>query len=131
MEKQPVEHILLVEDSQVQGLRLKKVLEAEKLHVDWVYDGLDALSTLQNFQYDLIILDVELPVLDGYETCRRLKNNSETANIPVIILTRRNRLFDTLTGLDAGAIDYIPKDIFAEASLIGKIRQINKSNGQN
>ncbi len=126
MKEQRIHHILLVEDSQVQGLKLKKVLETEGLAVDWVKDSPEALEKTDQCDYDLIVLDVELPTFNGYETCRRLKTNSDTADIPVIIFTRRDRPFDALTGLDAGAIDYIPKDPLAEATLVGTIRQMNK-----
>lgn len=130
MKKPYIDHILLVEDSQVQGLKLKQMLEAEGLTVDWVNDGQEALNSLQHCHYDLVVLDVELPTLNGYETCRRLKVNSDTADIPVIIFSHRDRLFDTLTGLDAGAIEYIPKDNFAAATLIGTIRHMNHQNGR-
>ena len=124
--KQRVHHILLVEDSLVQALRLKIVLEVEGLAVSIVSDGPEAIEQAQERDFDLIVLDVELPTLNGYETCRRLKDNPATANIPVIFLTSREHPVDALTGLEMDIIDYIPKDVFAEATLVQTIRSLNK-----
>ncbi len=76
--------------------------------------------------FDLIILDVELPTLNGYETCRCLKDSPTTANVPVIMLTSRDGLSDTLNGLELGVTDYIAKDAFAEATLVQTIRLLNQ-----
>lgn len=127
--EQSIHHILLVEDSAVQGLRMKQLLELEGLTVDWVEDGPEGLEQAQQHHYDLIVLDVELPTLNGYDTCRRLKLNPATADIPVVIFTQRDRPVDTLIGLDAGVVDYIPKDVFGEATLMSTIRQINARAG--
>ncbi|MEW5958013.1 MAG: response regulator [Chloroflexota bacterium] len=124
-EKQPIEHILLVEDSPTQALSLKAVLEMEDLIVHVVGDGPEAIEHVQNQPCDLIVLDIELPTLSGYDTCRRLKLNPVTADLPVIMFTSRGRPADTLAGLETGAIDYIPKDVFAEAILMDTIRQLN------
>ncbi len=124
-EQQFIHHVLLVEDSPVQALKLKVVLEAEGLEVNIVDDGPEAIEEAHSNDYDLIVLDIELKTLNGYDTCRRLKLNPGTANIPVIIFSHRDRPIDTLAGLELGAIDYIPKDTFAEATLVNTIRFIN------
>lgn len=124
--KQRIHHILLVEDSPVQAMRLQAVLEAEGLSSWVVSDGPEAIEQVQQRDFDLIILDVELPTLNGYETCRRLRINPATADIPVIFLTNRDQPLDTLTGLELGIIDYIPKDPFAEATLLQTIRHLNE-----
>ncbi len=124
-EQQFIHNVLLVEDSPVQALSLKTALEAEGLAVNIVDDGPEAIEQAQINDYDLIVLDVELKTLDGYDTCRRLKANPATVKIPVIILSRRDRPVDTLTGLNLGVVDYIPKDAFAEATLVNTICFIN------
>ncbi len=125
-EKERIEHILVVEDSPSQALNLKNLLETEGLTVKVVHDGPEAIEQAQKYRYDLIVLDVELPTLNGYETCRRLKINPITANIPVIIFTCRDRPLDALAGLKLDITDYIPKDAFAQATLIHTIRQLNQ-----
>ncbi len=125
-EKQLIYNILLVEDSPVQAQRLKAVLEMEGPAVSVAGDGPEAIEQAHKHDFDLIILDIELPTLNGYETCRSLKDSPATANIPVIMLTSRDSLNDTLTGLELGVTDYIAKDAFAEATLVQTIRLLNQ-----
>ena len=126
LQKSHVRHILIVEDSQVQAMSLKLLLESENFEVSWVSDGPEAIEQAQSLKFDLIVLDVELPTLNGYETCRRLKADPATAAIPVIMLTSHDHPLETLAGLESGSVDYIPKDAFAHATLVGAIRQLNQ-----
>ncbi len=121
----PIQDILLVEDSQVQAMSLKAVLEAQNFRVSWVSDGPEAIEQATARQVDLIVLDVELPTLNGFETCRRLKANPMTAQIPIIMFTSHDHPRETLAGLESGSLDYIPKDAFAQATLMATIRQLN------
>lgn len=116
--------ILLVEDSHPQALKIKLTLESNNCQVYWAETGLDGLELAGQKQLDLIVLDVELPDINGFEVCRRLKADPALANIPVIIMTTRDAAEDALDGLDAGALDYIPKDVFAEAVLLETIKQM-------
>jgi len=82
-------------------------------------DGLAAISMAEAEQPDLILLDVMMPVLDGYEACRRLQENPATKDIPVVMLTAKTQLSEHKTGLDSGAREYIckpftPKDLVAQ-----------------
>jgi two-component system alkaline phosphatase synthesis response regulator PhoP len=82
-------------------------------------DGLSAIEIAEAEQPDLILMDVMMPVLDGYEACRRLKDNPLTKDIPVVMLTAKTQLTEQQTGLDSGAKDYIckpftPKDLVAQ-----------------
>lgn len=117
--------ILLVEDSPAQALRFKVSLENCGCHVHWASTGADGLQAVHQSDFDLIILDVELPDINGFQVCRKLKEDGAVAHIPVIMLTTRDRAEDVLTGLETGAIDYIPKDPFAEAVLMETIKQMN------
>ena len=116
--------ILLVEDTPVQAMRFKNSLEGEGCSIRWVENGLEGVEAAHNGYFDLIILDIELPDIDGFEVCRRLKADPSVADIPVIMLTTRDRAEDALTGLGRGAIDYIPKDSFAEIVLLETLKQM-------
>ncbi len=72
-------------------------------------NGEDCLAQLRNFQPDVILLDVMMPKLNGYETCKRLKANPATSGIPVIFLTAKAQHFEVKEGLDAGALGYLIK----------------------
>ena len=82
-------------------------------------DGLSAIEVAQAEQPDLILMDVMMPVLDGYEACRRLKEDPATKDIPVVMLTAKTQLTEQQNGLDSGAVHYIckpftPKDLVAQ-----------------
>lgn len=84
--------------------------------------GLTALRMVDELHPDLVVLDVNLPKMDGYQVCRRIKRDPNTAGIPVIMLTVADSSGATMTGLEAGADDYIPKDIFANENLISTLQ---------
>jgi len=117
--------ILIVEDSAPQALKLKLALENEGCQVHWAETGLGGLNIAQQKRFDLVVLDIELPDINGFEVCKKLKADPSLANIPVVMLTSRDHADDVLSGLEVGAVDYIPKDAFAEAVLIETIRQMN------
>lgn len=82
-------------------------------------DGLSAIEVARTEQPDLVLMDVMMPALDGYEACRRLKADAATADIPVVMLTAKTQLCEQKTGLECGALDYIckpftPKDLVAQ-----------------
>ena len=110
--------ILLVEDEE----RLARFVELELLHegyqVDKSGNGREALTKALENHYDLILLDIMLPGLNGLEVLRRLLNEKE---VPVILLTARDAVMDKVSGLDAGAVDYITKP-FAIEELLARIR---------
>ncbi|NJN54363.1 MAG: response regulator [Anaerolineae bacterium] len=92
--------ILLVEDTAVQAMRFKTNLEENGCMVRWVENGRDGLQAAHESFYDLIILDIELPDISGFEVCRRLKADPSVAEIPVIMLTTRDRAEDALNRLE-------------------------------
>jgi DNA-binding response OmpR family regulator len=116
--------VLIVEDSQPQALKLKVTLENNGCHVDWAETGLGGLDMAQQKRFDLIVLDIELPDINGFEVCKRLKTDPALADIPVVMLTTLDQAENAMSGLDAGAIDYIPKDAFAETVLLETIKQM-------
>ena len=100
--------LLLVDDVKANLLLLAKVL-GQDYECRLAADGASALAQAFSDPPDLILLDVMMPGLDGYEVCRRLKADPRTMNIPVIFVTHLNEEADEKTGLEAGAIDYITK----------------------
>jgi two-component system alkaline phosphatase synthesis response regulator PhoP len=115
---------ILVVDDEVYILQILEFsLGAEGFEVITANNGELAVEKATQSQPDLIVLDIMMPVLDGYETCRRLKRQSETKNIPVILLTAKGREADKKLGFDVGAVDYIIKP-FSPNRLISRIEEI-------
>ncbi|MFZ4815753.1 MAG: response regulator [Phototrophicaceae bacterium] len=115
---------LLVEDSKTQALQIKEILESVGLRVRVAYDGPDGLREAIENPPSLIVLDVKLPSMDGFQVCRRLKRNPVTQDIPVIMLTEKTGPQSTMSGLRAGADDYISKDVFASEHLITTLKEL-------
>jgi len=112
VESQP-EKILIVDDDQ-DILDLVVAMFGTTLSVVTARSGKEGLEMAIQESPDLILLDVKMPDMNGYEVCRELKSSAETENIPVIFLTARTGPEDELTGLDMGAIDYIAKPIIPQ-----------------
>ena len=98
--------ILVVDDEKliVKGIRFS--LEQDGMEVDCAYDGEEALSLARKCEYDLVILDVMLPKLDGFEVCQQIR---EFSDMPVVMLTAKSEDMDKILGLEYGADDYITK----------------------
>ena len=111
-------------------IRLRKLVrtygEVEHYECDEAADGLAALEKLQNDHFDLVILDVMMPGLDGFETLERIRKISE---IPVIMLTARNEEYDKLTGFGLGVDDYVSKP-FSPKELMARVGAVLKRNGK-
>jgi CheY-like chemotaxis protein len=117
--------ILIVEDSVVQALSLMRLLEEQNLNVLWALDGRIGVEMAHQHKPDLIVLDVEMPEMDGFEACKRLRESAVTGEIPIIMLTVCAEPEAVYRGLDLGAMDFIPKDVFSEAVLLGTLRQLD------
>ena len=113
--------VLVVEDEPAQREVLIYNLEAEGYGVSRAEDGDEALVLVQETQPDLIILDWMLPGVSGIEVCRRLKANSGTRSIPVIMLTARGEEADRVRGLETGADDYVVKP-YSVSELMARVR---------
>ncbi|MDR0425970.1 MAG: response regulator transcription factor [Clostridiales bacterium] len=111
-------HILIVEDESKISRFVSLELQHEGYDTTVIADGREALDAALEHEYDLIILDVMLPSLNGIEILRRLRQSKDT---PVIILTARDQVVDKVTGLDIGADDYMTKP-FAIEELLARIR---------
>ncbi|HVB20918.1 MAG TPA: response regulator transcription factor [Ktedonobacteraceae bacterium] len=113
--------ILVVEDDPRLGPNLKKGLEKNHYAVDLVDDGEDAVLAGTTTPYDLIILDVLLPRLNGFEVCRQLRSKKQT--VPILLLTALGEVDHRVTGLDTGADDYLTKP-FAFRELEARVRAL-------
>lgn len=101
--------ILIVDDNESNRMLLAAKMEVDGYETIFASNGLEGVSKALSQHPDLILLDVMMPQLDGFETCRRLKSKDETRYIPVIMLTAKGELEDKLMGLEVGAEDYIVK----------------------
>ena len=110
--------ILIVEDEEKIARFIELELKHEGYAVEKAPDGRTGLSLAENGAYDLVLLDVMLPELNGLEVLRRLRKSSD---IPVILLTARDTVVDKVSGLDMGADDYVTKP-FAIEELLARIR---------
>ena len=113
--------ILLVEDEKDAALMLAKGLREQAYAVDIAMNGSEALEKADLNQYDLILLDIMLPEVDGLEVCRRLR--AAGSNVPILLLTARVGVDDRVTGLDCGADDYLTKP-FDFRELLARIRAL-------
>ncbi len=110
--------ILIVEDESAIADIVAFNLEREKYEVETVYDGLAGLERGMSGDFDLILLDVMLPGMDGFEICRRIR---EKSNVPIIMLTAREEETDKVFGLEIGADDYITKP-FSMRELMARVQ---------
>jgi two-component system copper resistance phosphate regulon response regulator CusR len=113
--------ILLVEDEQDAARMLAKGLREQSYAVDVAENGLDGLEKAEINSYDLLILDVMLPGIDGMEVCRRLRRQG--SRVPILLLTARDGVHDRISGLDCGADDYLTKP-FDFGELLARIRAL-------
>jgi DNA-binding response OmpR family regulator len=115
--------MLLVEDDRKLARALVELLEEDEHNVEWAQDGERGLELGMENEYDAIILDLMLPLMDGFQVCKTLRaNRIET---PVLMLTARTAVGDRVEGLDAGADDYLPKP-FAFRELMARIRALTR-----
>ncbi|WP_375725078.1 response regulator transcription factor [Arcobacter sp. KX21116] len=111
--------ILIIEDDVKIVNFLKKGLEEESYSIDYSHNGEEGLYLASVNSYDLILLDIMLPLLNGIEVCKKLR--ASNINTPVIMLTAKDSIEDTIKGLDIGANDYLPKP-FSFSELLARIR---------
>jgi DNA-binding response OmpR family regulator len=116
---------LIVEDEQKIAAYVKRGLEEQGYAVDVTHTGCDALDWLQVVTFDLIVLDVLLPGLDGLSVCREARRMG--VRTPVLMLTARDAIDDRVAGLDAGADDYLVKP-FAVKELLARLRALSRRN---
>jgi len=115
-----VHHVLIVEDDERIRTSMRLALEDEGYAVTDVESGEDAVAELESTLPDVVLIDLMLPGMDGFETCRRLRR---TSTVPVIMVTARSDTHDVVAGLEAGADDYVTKPFVAK-ELAARIRAL-------
>ena len=119
--------ILLVEDDDLLAAGIRDTLERALYAVEWVPDGAQALAALKSNTFDLVVLDLGLPKVDGVEVLRKVRGEGGT--VPVIVLSARDTASDRVLGLDAGADDYLIKP-FDVDELLARVRaQLRRQRG--
>lgn len=117
--------ILLIEDEKRMSDALCKILQLEKYDVDQCADGPAGLDAIESGIYDLVILDVMLPRMNGFDIARKARESG--SRIPILMLTAKSDLDDKVTGLDCGADDYLTKP-FMTKELLARLRALARRN---
>src|SRR6201996_5886038 len=115
--------VLVVDDILSNVKLLEAKLTAEYFEVVSAFNGLECLAKIDAAAPDIVLLDVMMPGMDGFEVCRRIKNNPRTAHIPVVMVTALDQPSDRVAGLDAGADDFLTKPV-DDAALFARVRSL-------
>jgi len=119
--------VLLVEDERKISAYVKRGLEEQGYAVDTAYSGQEALDWANSIDFDLIVLDIMLPEMDGISACREMRKNG--SRVPILMLTARDSIDDRVAGLDAGADDYLIKP-FAIKELLARLRALSRRSNE-
>lgn len=121
---------ILVVDDEKDILELVSYnLQKEGFHIETSQNGEDALDKIRSYKFDLLILDLMLPGIQGMELCKVLKSDSETASIPIIMLTAKSEELDKVLGLEMGADDYITKP-FSPREMVARVNAVLRRTGE-
>ncbi|MEI6043528.1 MAG: response regulator [Chloroflexota bacterium] len=128
--------ILVVDDSALVAEAVKAKLEANNYDVQLAYSGEEALDKVSGELPDLMILDVYMPGMDGFEVCRRLRERPETQSLPIVMLSSRGNIKEKLAGFRVGADDYLVKefdllDLPYRVKLVFRLRGLDEEGASN
>lgn len=113
-------HVLIADDFPNNIQILEMILKKEGYRISVAYDGVEALKMVKRTMPDLILMDIIMPEMDGFETCKSIKTSSKTKDIPVIFLTARTETDHIVKGFEMGAVDYVTKP-FNSAELLARV----------
>ena len=116
--------LLVVEDSITSRALLKNILESAGYDVAVAVDGIDALSTLRSGKFDLVVSDVEMPRMDGFDLTAKIRSDQRLESLPVILVTALDSREHKERGIDVGASAYIVKSSFDQGNLLEVIRRL-------
>lgn len=117
------EKILIVDDEEHILELLKFNIQNAGYQVIWANNGIDGLNIAKNEKPDLVLLDLMLPGMDGFDVCKEIKRNNDTSNISIIMLTAKGEELDKILGLELGADDYITKP-FSVRELLARVKAV-------
>ena len=120
--------VLVVDDEKLIVKGLKFSLEQDGMEVDSAFDGEEALESAKNNEYDIILLDIMLPKMDGWQVCREIR---KVSNAPIIMLTAKGETFDKVLGLELGADDYVTKPFDAKEVMARVKAVLRRTSGNN
>lgn len=115
--------VLVVDDILSNVKLLEAKLSAEYFEVVTAFNGLEALAKIEEHSPDIVLLDVMMPGMDGFEVCKRIKANPKSAHIPVVMVTALDQPSDRVAGLDAGADDFLTKPV-DDSALFARVRSL-------
>jgi two-component system cell cycle response regulator len=115
--------VLVVDDILSNVKLLEAKLSAEYFEVVTAFGGLEALAKIEDHEPDIVLLDVMMPGMDGFEVCRRIKHNPKSSHIPVVMVTALDQASDRVMGLEAGADDFLTKPV-DDAALFARVRSL-------
>jgi twitching motility two-component system response regulator PilH len=115
--------VLVVEDSPPQREMISDLLKGIGLSVTSAADGVEALEQIRNSRPDIVVLDIVMPRMNGYELCRRIKLDPKTQEVPVVMCSTKGEEFDRYWGMRQGADAYIAKP-FQPQELVGTVKQL-------
>lgn len=113
--------VLIIDDSVVIQRLVQARLRADGFEVATAGDGAEAIELTKQFQPDVVLLDIDMPRVNGFDACRALKDDGETSKVPIIFLTAQTKTEDKVRGLDIGAVDYVTKP-FDPVELRARVR---------
>src|SRR5215211_7623502 len=119
--------VLIVDDDPTARETLIATLEGERYELHEAKDGIQALEMLKQLQPDLILLDVMMPAMDGFEVCRRIRDTPQLAEVPIILLTALDDRDSLLRGIESGADDFLSKPP-DRRELVARVRTITRLN---
>jgi len=115
--------VLVVEDSVTQREMIEDLLKGSGLSVTTAGDGVEALEQMQGNCPDIVVMDIVMPRMNGYELCRRIKTDPKTQSVPVVMCSSKGEEFDRYWGMKQGADAYIAKP-FQPQELVGTVKQL-------
>ena len=118
-----ISKILVAEDSKTEQVHLKQLLESSGYEVSVVDSGSEVLDRIDTFTPDLILMDIIMEGGDGYQTCRKLKRNDDTKDIPIIMVSSKSNEVDRKWAMKLGALDYIVKP-YVDAELLQRLSEV-------
>jgi two-component system sensor histidine kinase and response regulator WspE len=119
-----IKQILVADDSITVREVERKMLSAKGYHVDVAIDGMDALNTLRNGNYHLLVTDIDMPRMNGIELVNVVKGDARLQNIPIIVVSYKDREEDRNLGLEAGADYYLTKGSFQDETLVNAVQDL-------